>query len=84
LSGLSGSVLDSRSEPEGIFPQAWGRKRLHISEKEKNMNQDNRVLGRMGARELTEEEAGFVTGGIRTATVCTAFGGTKDGDPGEC
>ena len=48
------------------------------------MNQDNRVLGRMGARELTEEEAGFVTGGIRTATVCTAFGGTNDGDPGEC
>lgn len=48
------------------------------------MNQDNRVLGRMGARELTEEESGQVTGGIRTSTVCTFFGGTLDGDPGEC
>lgn len=48
------------------------------------MNQDKRVLGRAGARELTEEEFGKVTGGIRTATLCTAFGGSLDGDPGEC
>jgi hypothetical protein len=48
------------------------------------MNQDNRVLGRMGARELTEEESGKVTGGIRTLTVCTFFDGKVDGDTGEC
>jgi len=48
------------------------------------MNNDNRVLGRKGARELTELEAGEVTGGIRTSTVCTAFDGKLDGDPGEC
>ncbi len=48
------------------------------------MNQDNRVLGRMGARELTEEESGQVTGGLRTLTLCTFFNGQLDGDVGEC
>lgn len=48
------------------------------------MNQDNRVLGRTGARELTEEESGQVTGGLRTLTVCTVFNGKPDGDVGEC
>jgi len=50
------------------------------------MNTDNRVLGRMGARELTPRETDHVTGGIQTQTVCTApeppFPG--DGDVGEC
>lgn len=48
------------------------------------MNQDNRVLGRMGARDLTEEESGKVTGGVHTATLCTFFNGKTDGDVGEC
>jgi hypothetical protein len=50
------------------------------------MNQDNRVLARMQARDLTEKEMQVVTGGIiRTATLCTAKGATfADGDPGEC
>lgn len=48
------------------------------------MNQDNRVLGRMGARELTEQESGQVVGGIRTLTVCSVFNGQVDGDVSEC
>jgi bacteriocin-like protein len=50
------------------------------------MNQDNRVLARMQARDLTEKEMQTVTGGtIRTATVCTVLGASfLDGDPGEC
>jgi hypothetical protein len=52
------------------------------------MNQDNRVLGRMGARELTSREIDHVTGGVLTETVCT-FNyktHTADGDVflGEC
>ncbi len=48
------------------------------------MKQDNRVLNRIGARELTPEESGQVTGGIRTTTLCTFFNGKVDGDTGEC
>jgi hypothetical protein len=64
--------------------QGWGRQRLQIAEKEKSMNQDNRVLSRVGARELTQEEADKVQGGFRTLTVCTNFNGQKDEDIGEC
>jgi hypothetical protein len=51
------------------------------------MNQDNRVLARMQARDLTEKEVQVVSGGvIRTATVCTVPNASSfaDGDPGEC
>lgn len=50
------------------------------------MNQDNRVLARSQARDLTEKEIQVVSGGvIRTATVCTVLGASfADGDPGEC
>lgn len=52
------------------------------------MNQENRVLNRKGARQLTQEEIRVVlgTGGIHTATVCSFNPITKevDGDPGEC
>jgi len=51
-------------------------------------NQDNRVLIRKGARELSEEEVERVQGGrAGTQTACT-FPGVRvsalDGDPGEC
>ena len=37
------------------------------------MNQDNRVLQRIGARELTWDEVGHVTGAINTLTAfCSA------------
>lgn len=53
-----------------------------------NNNQDNRVLSRIGARELTRREMEHVSGGsaIRTTTVCTALNvkGQIDGDWGEC
>jgi len=56
---------------------------------ENGMNQDNRVLARIQARDLTESEIQAVAGGqiVHTLTICTvpnasAFG--KDGDVGEC
>jgi hypothetical protein len=36
------------------------------------MNDQNRVLLRRGARALSEQEVALVSGGIRTATLCTA------------
>jgi hypothetical protein len=52
------------------------------------MNNDNRVLGRRGARELTPRETEHVTGGIQTNTLCTfdPESRSKDGDSqiGEC
>lgn len=51
------------------------------------MNQDNRTLGRKGARELTPRETEHIQGAIRTQTVCTNLGiQGNDGDVllGEC
>jgi hypothetical protein len=53
------------------------------------MNQDNRVLGRKGARELTEREIEYATGAVRTTTLCTidlSALAVRDGDTflGEC
>lgn len=51
------------------------------------MKQENRVLGRIGARELTPREIEHVTGAIRTETVCTISAtSVRDGDVflGEC
>jgi len=51
------------------------------------MNDQNRVLIRRGAHELTAEEVELVSGGLRTLTACT-IGLTvqRDGDVslGEC
>ena len=53
-------------------------------------NQSNRVLGRVGARDLTAAEEALVTGGYasqQTLTVCTVpnlQAALVDGDPGEC
>jgi len=49
------------------------------------MNDQNRVLLRRGARQLTEQENELVNGGLRTATVCSCcVGGKPDGDINEC
>ena len=49
------------------------------------MNDQNRVLVRRGARDLTGEEVQQVCGGLRTATKCTVTAaGNLDGDPHEC
>jgi hypothetical protein len=53
------------------------------------MNDQNRVVIRRGARELTENEVDRVGGGIHTETACTVPTATcpnKDGDAsiGEC
>jgi hypothetical protein len=54
----------------------------------KNMKsqETNRVLNRIGARELTPKEVGNVSGGLHTETACTFNAKTKhaDGDVGEC
>ncbi len=50
----------------------------------KDMNDQNRVLGRQGARELTPAEASMVSGGFITFSLCTSAP-SPDGDqhPGE-
>ena len=48
------------------------------------MKQENRIIHRVGARELTEQEAANVNGGVHTTTVCTFGPNGRDGDPGEC
>jgi hypothetical protein len=50
------------------------------------MKQENRVLARMGARELTPREIENVAGGLHTLTACTiiVLKGTVDGDANEC
>lgn len=48
---------------------------------------DNRVLSRIWARELTEEENNEVQGAIHTTTKCsgpTPTNPSPDGDRGEC
>jgi hypothetical protein len=45
------------------------------------MNDQNRVLVRRGARDLSGEEVEQVCGGLRTATKCTlTLAGASDGD----
>jgi hypothetical protein len=52
------------------------------------MNDQDRVLIRRGARDLTPEEVERISGGLRTLTACTfaATSATADGDAsiGEC
>jgi len=50
------------------------------------MKNDNRVLSRKGARELTPREAEGVTGAVRTLTLCSIGPKGPDGDVslGEC
>jgi hypothetical protein len=62
--------------------------RAVVDERRNTMKHNNRVLGRMGARELTPREVEHVTGAVHTETVCTVDlkGGNTalDGDRGEC
>lgn len=49
--------------------------------------EDNRVLGRRGARDLNQDEISKIQGGAHTLTICTppsARNPKGDGDPGEC
>jgi len=49
------------------------------------MNDQDRVLIRRGARDMTEQEVEQVAGGLRTATKCTlTAAGALDGDLHEC
>lgn len=48
--------------------------------------EDNRVLGRKGARVVNEQELDLVNGGLQTETVCSFGPNGLDGDVflGEC
>jgi hypothetical protein len=66
---------------------SWGKWKFPAERKENAMHKNSRVLGRMGARELTLDETEYVTGSIRVHTdVCSRpFPGspttlTGDGD----
>ena len=49
------------------------------------MQNDNRVLGRTGARLLSREEVANVSGATKTLTVCSFLPpNTIDGDVNEC
>jgi hypothetical protein len=48
------------------------------------MKQDNRVLSRKNARELTVDETGHVHGALHTGAPCTFFNGKLDGPPIDC
>lgn len=50
-----------------------------------SVQQENRVLSRRNARELTLEEVLAVSGGLHTTTKCSiTANGSIDGDPHEC
>jgi hypothetical protein len=44
---------------------------FHEQKGERLMKLENRVIQRIGARELTREEVEKIKGGIRTVTICT-------------
>jgi hypothetical protein len=51
-----------------------------------NSHKENRVLGRKGARLVTEDEVSAVAGGIMTETKCSIGPAGPDGDlhTGDC
>jgi hypothetical protein len=51
-----------------------------------DQQENNRVLMRQGARELSQEEVSSVVGAVNTKTKCTLdpIRGNTDGDLGEC
>jgi hypothetical protein len=59
---------------------------VHTQQKGECMsNQDSRVLGRIGARDLALKEIEYVTGGGTFHTnVCTAIRSTVSGDGDAC
>jgi hypothetical protein len=52
-------------------PHPAAQLQLHMKRKEKTMNENNRVLSRQNARELTPAEVDHVTGNINTLTICS-------------
>ena len=74
-------ITCEQEQKHAHFQMACGSKGTSMS------NQDNRVLVRKGARELSAEEATYVTGAasLATATKCSiTAAGKQDGDPHEC
>jgi hypothetical protein len=78
------------SKLAGFIPgEIYGRRKSCSAKRSKCMHEDNnRVLCRNGARELTEQETDRINGGLRTLTPCTIGPGPhhRDGDAsiGEC
>jgi hypothetical protein len=71
--------------PEDFLTGIRGPLNGPMTKGEQAMNDQNRVLARKGARDVTEQEVEQVCGGIRTATKCSlTAAGTLDGDLHEC
>jgi hypothetical protein len=67
---LSSANADQNGGSTTVFkPGLHFRRNLHfrilVTERSKRMDQDNRVLGRKGARELSEQEVESVTGALK-------------------
>jgi hypothetical protein len=62
----------------------WLRPVLAKTKGECMSNQDNRVLGRIGARDLSTEELDFVAGGTAHTLNCTGIRSTVSGDGDAC
>src|SRR5215831_1024435 len=79
-----GGVIAGAAEPtllQRLGPLNGPKDDRTKDERRKNMNDQNRVLGRRGARDMTEEEIVMVAGGLRTATKCSVTpAGALDGD----
>jgi hypothetical protein len=77
-------------QPLPFSAQALGNQQLSpIKERKFNMTnkRDNRVLGRIGARELSDQETEMVQGGFVTLAPCSAPSPTHpngDGVPADC
>jgi len=64
-----------------IFLERWNFPNTqNFNEKEKNMNNQNRVLNRQGARDLNPEEVEQVSGGFVHTNVITWGPTGRDGD----
>jgi len=77
---LSGGVIAGFAETNSL-EELWARSPDPMCRKEKNMNNQNRVLVRQGARDLNEQAVEKVSGGFRTLTACTLVAvGVFDGE----
>ena len=80
------SVPAGLSSPTSLHSTRKPARGTVTAEEDPMQKKTKRVLGRTGARELTEEEVQNMVGGAHTETMCSFDPITKqpDGDVGEC
>jgi hypothetical protein len=76
------AVILDHSLSEMRSAASSGKSQIRTKGRKKSMNENNRVLSRQNARELTPAEVDHVTGNINTLTICSwgPSPGTKDCD----